>query len=133
MLRRIGYAVAVGLVALCAFGAGSSLSAEFRAYTGGGDWFPAGWGTSGEYDSFCEFRWVENRFSKSPTAWGVIAFIDTGGGWSYSTQGYSVLSRQVPYDVSTTYTKKPHCRNNTWSGYQGGCYGFVQRPFGQCV
>jgi hypothetical protein len=121
--------VALAVVALGGFGVGSALAAEFRPYSAPGEWFQPGHTESGYYNDFCS-NWVNNTFSKSPSAWGLITFIDPSGNWMYGKQGYDILRRNLTWSESWG-TKKPMCRNNAWYGYQGGCFGYMERV--QCA
>jgi hypothetical protein len=129
VLRRLRYTIALGLLAAGALGAGTALPAEFRPYSATGEWFQPGHTESGYYNSVC-WNWVNNTFSKSPTAWGLITFIDQSGNWNHGMQGYDILRRNLTLSESWG-TKKPMCRNNAWYGYQGGCFGYMERV--QCV
>jgi len=122
--ERLVLAIAAGIVALTCFGMGSALAADWKPYTKPGEWFPPGRGESSFYD-FCG-KWVNNTFAKSSTGWGLITFIDLNGNWSYGKQGAGTLSRDLSLSVSRTWIKKPHCKNNSGSGYQGGCFGYTE-------
>ena len=117
--------VVLAVVAFGGFGISSALAAEFRPYSAPGEWFSPGHAESGYYDETC-WNWVNNTFSKSPTAWGLITFIDSSGNWRYGKQGYSVLRRDLTWSEAHIGRKKPYCRNNTWSGYTGGCFGYIE-------
>jgi hypothetical protein len=116
-MRKLGTAIAVMTLALASFGAGSA-AADLVPYTGPGEWFAAGQGRSSDYD-WCGW-WTENNFAKSQSAWGLVTFITPGGGWRYSMQKYGSIFRTLP---EYRWFKKLHCKNNTGSGYQGGCWG----------
>jgi hypothetical protein len=119
-MKRI--AVALVLV-VAAIGAGSAGATRyFYGYSAPGEWFSPGEGYGSVYDHFCG-PWVNNTFSKAQSAWGLITFIDTGGGWNNSVQGGGVLSRDLSVSYSRGWTKKLHCKNNRTVGYQGGCFG----------
>ena len=117
-MRRLGIAVAVVIVALGSFGVGSA-TAYLVPYTGPGEWFAPGQGRSSDYD-WCGY-WTENNFAKAPSAWGLTTFITPGGGWRYSKQKYGNIFNSLGSDYK--WFKKLHCKNNTGSGYQGGCFG----------
>lgn len=125
MLRRLGFVLTVMVVVGTGLGVGSALASEFRPYSAPGEWFAPNHAESGYYDDVC-WNWVNNTFSKSPTAWGVITFIDGSGGWRYGRQGYGVLARNLTWSEAYLVRKKPYCRNTTWSGYTGGCYGYIE-------
>jgi hypothetical protein len=98
-------------------------AAEYAlGYTQAGEWFDPGEGHGSGYDGVCG-RWFENNFPKATNAWGLITFIDTSGGWNYSKQGYGVLGRTL---TSVHWTKKMHCKNNSGTRYQGGCWGYYR-------
>ncbi|HSI98627.1 MAG TPA: hypothetical protein VK926_09705 [Gaiellaceae bacterium] len=109
-------------LALAGVGVGTGIAATYYGYTAPGAWFPAGAGAGSAYDSFCG-PWVENTFSKAWSSYGLITFIDTGGGWNLSKQGYGPLTRSISISESRTWRKKLHCKNNSSSAYQGGCFG----------
>ena len=124
-MKRVGTALAVVVLALTSFGVGSA-AAYVVPYAGPGEWFAAGQGRSTDYD-WCGW-WTENNFAKSPSAWGLVTFITPGGGWRYSVQKYGHIFRTLP---EYHWFKKLHCKNNTGSGYQGGCWG--DRQPAQCA
>jgi hypothetical protein len=91
-------------------------------YAGPGEWFSVGEGHGSNYDYPCG-HWVDNNFAKAGNAWGLVTFIDTSGGWNYTQQGYGNIFRQLP---NHQWKKKLHCKNNSGSAYQGGCFGFMR-------
>ncbi|MGH3066054.1 MAG: hypothetical protein ACRDOF_07085 [Gaiellaceae bacterium] len=123
-MKHIAAAFVVTLVALAGFGAGSALAADWKPYTGPGEWFPPGRSASSSYD-YCA-PWISNTFAKSPSGWGLITFIDVNGNWSYGKQGNGTIRRELTLSVSRTWVKKPFCKNNSGFTYQGGCFGFVE-------
>ena len=109
------------LVVMLGLGTGTAAAATyFRGYSSPGETFSSGEGYGSAYDGACTY-WVENDFSKPQSAYGLITFINTGGGWRDTKQGYGLLSR-APSSIN--WTKKLHCKNNSGATYQGGCYGF---------
>jgi hypothetical protein len=116
--------VALAAIALGGLGVGSALGAEFRAYSATGEWFQPGDAESSYFNGPC-WVWVNNTFSKSPTAWGLITFIEPSGSWTYGKQGYDILRRNLTWPEAWG-TRKPYCRNNAWYGYHGGCFGYVE-------
>jgi hypothetical protein len=122
-MNRFASIVVAALVALGAFGAGGAMAATVYGYSAAGEWFSPGEGYGGAYDHHCG-PWISNNFSKSANAWGLITFIDTRGGWNLSMQGVGWLRRELSVAQSRTWSKKPHCKNNSSATYQGGCFGF---------
>ena len=88
LVRRIACVLTLALVSALA-GAGAGWAATFAPYTGPGEWFWSGRQAAGYYDA-CNY-WVNNTFSKSGSAYGLITFIDVNGGWNYGKQGVGVL------------------------------------------
>jgi hypothetical protein len=113
-------ALLLGLAPLAAFGVAKASGDTFYGYTAPGTWFGPGDHYGSTYDNPCS-RWTENSFSKGSGAWRLITFIDSGGGWHDSKRGYGWIHR--PPSV-VDWTKKLHCKNNTQSTYQGGCFGY---------
>ena len=122
-VKRVACALALAVVSALG-GAGAGWAADWVPYTGPGEWFWSGRGVSAYYDH-CGY-WVNNTFSKAPSAHGLITFIDLGGNWSYGKQGTGVLRRTLTAAESRPWVKKPFCRNNSAVGYQGGCYGYIE-------
>jgi hypothetical protein len=122
LMKRFATALAVAVLSLAAFGAGTAAAEAFRPYTDPGTWFSPGTMYSGYYD-WCG-SWTENNFSKGSTASGLITFIDLGGNWHYGKQGTGWLRRTLSSGEQSSFVKKPHCRNNSGNGYQGGCFAF---------
>jgi hypothetical protein len=116
-MRRLGTAIAVVALALASFGVGAA-AAYIEPYTGPGEWFAAGQGRSSAYDG-CIY-WTGNNFAKGSNAWGLVTFITPSGAWRYSVQKYGNIFRALP---EYFWRKKLHCKNNSGSGYQGGCWG----------
>jgi len=90
-------------------------------YAGPGAWFSPGDGYGSTYDTFC-YPWMDNNFAKSASSWGLVTFIDRSGGWSYTKQGYGNLLSDLPQ--ASWVSRKLHCKNNSGTRYQGGCFGF---------
>jgi hypothetical protein len=116
--------VALAVVALGGFGVGSALAADWKPYTGPGEWFQPGRSASGFYD-YCGL-WVNNTFAKSETGWGLITFINPNGNWSYGVQGRGTIRSNLSLAQSRGWVKKPHCKNNSGAWYQGGCFGYIE-------
>ena len=125
-MRRLSTAIAVLAVALAGLGVGTG-AAYIEPYTGPGEWFSAGQGRSSGYD-WCNY-WTGNNFAKGAGAWGLVTFITPSGGWRYSVQKYGNIFRAL---ADYRWTKKLHCKNNSGSGYQGGCWG-DRRDDGVCA
>jgi hypothetical protein len=125
-MRRFGTAIAVALVAVVGLGVGTG-AAYIEPYTGPGEWFAAGQGRSSNYD-WCN-SWYGNNFAKSASSWGLVTFITPSGGWRYSVQKYGNIFRTIS---DYNWPKKLHCKNNSASRYQGGCWG-DRRNDGVCV
>ena len=119
-MRRLVLALAFAALLLAALGVGKGAADTFYGYTSPGTWFSSGQGYGSVYDNICS-RWSENHFSKGGSAWGLITFIDSGGGWHDSMQGFGWIHRAPS---SLNWTKKLHCGNNSGVGYQGGCFGY---------
>jgi hypothetical protein len=119
------------LVAAAALAAALALGAltvtahadTWRGYAGPGEWFSAGEGHGSTYDHQACWFWIDNTFAKAPSAWGLVTFINTSGGWSYTRQAYGNIFRVLP---EHTWQKKLHCKNNSGSAYQGGCFGYLR-------
>jgi len=126
-MRRALTALLCAAVVAAGYGVTRAAADSVYGYTAPGTWFSPGAGYGSPYDSFCN-RWVENDFSKAWSYWGLIAFIDSGGGWHDTTQGYGWIYKAPS---GSYFTKKLHCKNNSQTRIQGGCYGY-QRP-GQCA
>jgi hypothetical protein len=125
-MRKLSTAIALLAIVLAGFGVGTAV-ASIEPYTGAGDWFSPGQGRSSGYD-WCRY-WTGNNFAKSASAWGLVTFINTSGGWRYSVQKYGNIFRPIS---DYRWTKKLHCKNNSSVGYQGGCWGDRQDS-GSCV
>lgn len=123
LMTRFTTALVAALVSLAGFGAGSGAAATFYGYTPPGAWFSPGAGAGSSYDNFCG-PWVENTFAKGSSSYGLITFIDPGGGWNLTKQGYGTITRTISMYTSRTWRKKLHCKNNSTKTYQGGCFGF---------
>lgn len=130
LMKRLAVAWVLA-AALALVGIGSGVASTFVGYTAPGAWFAPGAGAGSVYDNFCG-PWVENAFSKVWSSYGLITFIDAGGGWNLTKQGYGPLTRPISLSDSRQWRKKLHCKNNSASGYQGGCYGFREWNSG-CV
>src|SRR5262249_51232165 len=120
MNRLLVTSMLVALASLAAFGV--ARADTFYGYAGPGEWFSVGEGHGSAYDNACGV-WVENDFAKASSAYGLVTFINPSGGWNYTKQGYGNIFR--PLD-NVQWTKKLHCKNNSGSAYQGGCFGFVR-------
>lgn len=125
-MKRLATALVLAVVALAGFGVGTG-AAYIEGYAGPGEWFSPGEGHGSAYD-WCRY-WTGNNFAKGPNAWGLVTFINTSGGWSYTTQKYGNIFRPL---TSFKWTKKLHCKNNSGSTYQGGCWG-DRLDSGTCV
>ncbi len=122
-MNRCLAAVLLGLViVLAGFGAIARADTVY-GYAGPGEWFSVDEGHGSGYDSACR-AWIDNNFAKAPSAWGLVTFIDPSGGWNYTQQGYGNIFRVLP---NHNWKKKLHCRNNSRSVYQGGCFGFIRQ------
>lgn len=130
-MRRFVLGIVVALSALTGFGVGTGAAATFYGYSAPGEWFSPGEAYGSVYDGFCG-PWVNNTFSKGAGAWGLITFIDRAGNWNYTKQGPGVLRRDLNATDSSRWSKKLHCKNNSASTYQGGCFGF-RETFQNCV
>ena len=126
MARFLLALVVAAALALSAWGAIARADYVY-GYAGPGAWFSPGDGYGSAYDSPC-YPWVSNNFAKSDSSWGLVTFINTSGGWSYTRQAYGNIFRDLP---SNAWIKKLHCKNNSATRYQGGCFGF--RRYVQCV
>jgi hypothetical protein len=127
MARLLSAVVVVAAVALASWGAVARADYVY-GYAGPGAWFSPGDGYGSAYDSPC-YPWVGNNFAKADSSWGLVTAINTSGGWSYTKQGYGNLSPSIP--TSSYWVKKLHCKNNSSTRYQGGCFGFRRQV--QCV
>jgi len=128
-MKRFATTVAALALAVAGFGVGTAAAEIFRPYTAAGEWFSPGEMYGGDYD-WCGW-WTENNFSKGPSAYGLITFIDVRGNWHFGKQGLGWLRRVLTSTEQRAFVKKPHCRNNSGAGYQGGCFAFIQEA--QCV
>ncbi|HXG75570.1 MAG TPA: hypothetical protein VNJ53_03280 [Gaiellaceae bacterium] len=129
MKRRF---VVVAAAAACAAAVlGSARAASVYGYSAAGEWFSPGEAYSGPYDHACG-PWVSNHFSKAEGAWGLITFIDPNGNWRRTKQGGGWLRDYLSAGESSGWRKKPHCKNNAWVPYQGGCFG-MRESFSNCV
>ena len=111
--------VMAALVVLAIFGAVARADTVY-GYAGPGAWFSPGDGYGSVYDNPC-YPWIDNNFAKSSSSWGLVTFIDTSGGWNYTRQAYGNIFRDLP---NNAWIKKLHCKNNSGTRYQGGCFGF---------
>jgi len=118
-MQRLGTVLTVAVVAFAAFGVAARADTVY-GYAGPGEWFSPGEGHGSVYDNLCG-RWVDNNFAKPANAWGLVTFINPSGGWSYTQQAYGNIFRDLP---NHQWAKKLHCKNNSGSTYQGGCFGF---------
>lgn len=129
-MQRIASVLVAALVGVSGFAVGTAAAAEyFIGYSAPGEWFSPGEMYSSYYD-WCG-NWTENTFSKGASAYGLITFIDPSGNWRYGKQGTGVLTRRLTLAERLAVRKKPHCRNNSGSGFQGGCLAYIEP--GQCA
>lgn len=129
-MKRLATVLAAALVSLTGFAVGTASAGEsFYAYTQPGTWFAPG-AKAGTYYDWCGY-WRENTFSKGSSSYGLITFIDLNGNWNFGKQGLGTLTRRLTVSESRAFVKKLHCRNNSGSGYQGGCFGFIESA--QCA
>ncbi len=118
-MRMFATTLLLAVVVFAAMG-GAARADYVYGYAGPGEWFSPGEGHGSAYDNLCG-KWVDNNFAKPSNAWGLVTFINTSGGWSYTQQAYGYIFRSLP---NHHWTKKLHCKNNTGATYQGGCFGF---------
>lgn len=120
-MARLLLVLAIAMTAvLAAFGTIAHADTVY-GYAGPGAWFSPGDGYGSTYDTFC-YPWMDNNFAKSASSWGLVTFIDRSGGWSYTKQGYGNLLSDLPQ--ASWVSRKLHCKNNSGTRYQGGCFGF---------
>lgn len=122
-MRHVALVGVIAVAAFAAVGVRAGFADTVSGYAGPGEWFSPGEGHGSYYDNICR-RWVDNNFAKGSGAWGLVTFINPSGGWSYTKQGYGNIFRPLP---TNNWTKKLHCKNNSSSGYQGGCFGFIRQ------
>jgi hypothetical protein len=125
-MKRLAMALAVAVTAAAGFGVGTG-AAYIQPYVGPGQWFSPGEGHGSDYD-WCHY-WTGNNFAKHGGAWGLVTYIQPSGSWSYTTQKFGNIFSDLP---EWRWRKKLHCRNNSGSAYQGGCWG-ERRDDGVCV
>lgn len=124
-MKRLRVSLAVTVIAISGFAVGAATAGEtFVGYSPPGEWFSSGEMYSSFYD-WCG-NWTENTFSKGASAHGLITFIDPSGNWRYGKQGAGPLTRRLTYAERTAIRKKPHCRNNSGTAYQGGCLAYIE-------
>ena len=124
-MRRLAIVALLALVAFAGFGAGKG-AAYIVGYAGPGAWFSPSEAYATDYDD-CH-RWTGNNFAKGEDAYGLLTYIKPSGSWSYGIQKYGNIFSDLP---EWHWTKKLHCKNNSGSFYQGGCWG--ERREAQCV
>ena len=122
----------IGVVATAALLAGFAAEVA-RAHVGwhcyycGPAWFTPGESHASEYDASCTAHasglyWDANWMSKSDTALGTIAFIDSSGGWVFSRQTYEI---NMVYAVSPyNWKKKLLGKNSSSVGYSAELRGY---------
>jgi hypothetical protein len=119
-MRRALTVFLCAAVLAAGYGVTRATADTLYGYTAPGTWFSPGNGYGSAYDNLCS-RWTDNNFSKGSGAWGLITFIDSGGGWHDTKQGYGWIHRPP---TTINWAKKLHCKNNSQSRYQGGCFGY---------
>lgn len=123
---KVGLALLAALFVV-ALGAATARADTVYGYAGPGEWFSVGEGHGSAYDTPC-YPWIDNNFAKSSSSWGLVTFINTSGGWSYTRQAYGNIFRTLP---NSAWIKKLHCKNNSGSAYQAGCFAF--RRYSPCA
>ena len=121
MRRARLMAVAAGVLVACGVLSGAALAVVSVTYEGPKTWLP-GYDGEGSYDTSAS-RWYWNSMTdKSCWCWSRVTFINSGGGWTYTTtsQGYSTYT-SIPAG-SDNYQKKPYCTNNDAVSYTAKCY-----------
>jgi hypothetical protein len=113
----------LGVVFVAAVAAALSLAAAARAdytrYFGPAVLVP-GAGAPSAYDTPCN-RWVTNEMTRNIESRGTVTFIDTGGGWHFtSTSGGTNTIAVVAYRAD--WTKKAYCYNGWAYAYWANCW-----------
>jgi hypothetical protein len=93
----------------------------WECYYCGPAWYTPGEQHVSAYDDGCQFWWDGNWFSKSTTALGTIAFIDTSGTWRASAKTYE--HNMIYYVSPANWSKKLLSKDSSTVGYSANSYG----------
>jgi hypothetical protein len=127
-MRKIG--VALAGAAAVALSVAAAARADYTRYFGPAILVP-GTGAASAYDTSCN-RWTTNEMVRNIDSRGTVTFIDTGGGWHFtSTSGGTNTVAVVQYRAD--WTKKAYCYNgwlySYWANcWRGGATGFSCNP-----